>query len=74
MTLTLELTSEQETKLRDKAAKIGLDPEGYILQIIDDVPTVESSAKRLQRLGILGGVAGNPRQDGRPWSEIEGFE
>jgi len=38
MTLTIELTSEQEARLRDQADRAGLDPGDFVLQLIDRAP------------------------------------
>ena len=36
MTLTLELTPEQEVRLWEKARAIGLDPAGYLMRAIEE--------------------------------------
>lgn len=74
MILTLELTAEQEARLRQKANAIGVEPADYLIRTIDEARPEESLADRLARKGILGGVTGTPREDGRPWSQIEGFD
>ena len=74
MTITLELTQEQEGRLIQQAQALGLPPQEYLRRLIDEPQLAESVGARLKRLGILGGFSGAPRTDGKPWSEIEGFE
>ena len=38
MTLTLELSPDQEQRLRERAARAGLDPVTYVQHLIDDEP------------------------------------
>jgi hypothetical protein len=38
MTLTLQLTPEEEAVLLEKAADAGMDPAGYVLSMIDLAP------------------------------------
>lgn len=75
MTLTLELTPEQEAKLKELAQAAGEDPSRYALRLIDSSLTPGSPhadmAAHLRKIGVLGAVKGEPRADGRPWSEIE---
>lgn len=74
MILTLELTPEQEAKLKDKAHAVGVEPAEYVISLLDEPNLGETTGERLRRLGILGGASGKPRPDGRAWSEVEGFE
>ena len=89
MTITLELTPEQEATLKAKARESGVEPAEVLLRLLDETRTAgldafstekgsqlrrETTGERLRRLGVLGGAAGKPRADGRPWSEVEGFE
>ena len=79
MTITLELTMEQEGRLSRRATALGYDPIEYLLCVINELPddthsNGESLGDRLERLGVLGAFEGKPRADGRPWSEIEGYE
>lgn len=81
MAITLELTSEQEAKLREKARADGLEPAEYLARLID-APAEATKGLRpgatlhdaLTRIGVLGAFESRPREDGRSWSEIEGFE
>ena len=74
MTITLELTPEQEADIQARAVAACVDPAEFVLRLIDDTRRPESITDRLARIGVLGGVAGKPRPDGRAWSEIEGYE
>jgi hypothetical protein len=81
MTITLELTPEQEAKLRDNARAAGAEPAEYLSRLLDQAPPVatgllpgESLLDALKRVGYIGSFASTPRADGRPWSEVEGFE
>jgi hypothetical protein len=75
MTLTLELTPEQEKRLETGAATHGFDTNSYVLYLLfrESPPPNEgvSLAKRLAQHGVLGAIEGTPRADGRSWSEIE---
>jgi len=75
MTITLELTADQELRLQERARALGLAPQEYLIRSIDGPsPAYESLGDRLRRLGALGAFESMPRPDGRPWSEVEGFE
>ena len=79
MTITLELTSEQEERLSRHAATLGYDAKEYLVCVINELPADrhskgETLGDRLERLGVLGAFESKPRPDGRPWSEIEGYE
>ena len=78
MTLTLELTPEQEATLKRKASQAGLDVPTYAVHLlVDTVPTgadedSKSLFDRLNELGVIGAVKGTSGPgDGRAWSEIE---
>jgi hypothetical protein len=79
MTITLNLTPEQEARLAARAQAAGVsDPTEYLLKLID-TPEANGAngfsstdmADHLRSIGVLGAVEGTPRSDGRPWSEIE---
>jgi hypothetical protein len=81
MTIILELTPEQETKVRDSARAIGAEPAEYLTRLIDQAPAPpagllpgESLLDALKRIGVVGAFKSTPRPDGRPWSEVEGFD
>ena len=75
MTVTLELTAEEEAKLQAKAARAGVAPAEYLRMLIDtepsETPSFPDMASYLRDAGVLGAVTGTPRSDGRAWSEIE---
>jgi len=78
MTLTLELTPEQEATLKRRASLAGLDVSTYAVQILADTAPTESDEDskslfdRLNELGVIGAVKGTSGPgDGRSWSEIE---
>jgi hypothetical protein len=81
MTISLELTSEREAILNEKARTVGIEPAEYILRLIDEAPVPdrgllpgESLLDAIHRAGAGGVVDGTPRTDGRAWSEIEAYE
>jgi hypothetical protein len=81
MTLTLELTVEQEALLWEKARAIGVDPAEYLIRTIDGLPAEpkgllpgETLLDAFSRLGAVGAVEGKARPGGRAWSEGEGLE
>lgn len=71
MTLTLELTAEEEAQLRAKAASAGLDEASYVRRLIEDADLPQQTlADTLKDLvGIVEGTPGPG--DGRAWSEVE---
>ena len=76
MTLTLDLTPEQEAKIRNVAQSIGVELAEYLIRVIDNgVGDTKSKGEdmvaHLRTIGVIGAVKGTPRADGRPWSEIE---
>ena len=76
MTITIDLTEEQETRLKARTKAAGMnDPAEYLRRVIDgeptDAPPYSDMAAYLRKAGVLGAVKGTPRVDGRPWSEIE---
>ena len=74
MTLTIELTSEQEARIQAQAQAVGVDPAAFVLRLIDEVsslPPTRDMAAHLRAIGVIGAVKGAPRADGRAWSEIE---
>jgi len=78
MTLTINLTPEQQARLEANAARNGVDLDTYALQRLvgdedDALPAGQTMYDRLKALGVIGAVEGKPRKDGRSWSEIEGF-
>lgn len=81
MTLTIELTPEQEAKLRGNARATGMEPTEYIVRLIDGAPIAKqgllpgkSLLDGLRRIGVVGAFRSEPRPDGRAWSDVEGFE
>jgi len=80
MTLTIELTTEQEARLLEKARAIGLEPAAYLIRTIEasepkpGLLPGETLLDAARRAGAVGAVIGTPRADGRQWSEIEGYE
>lgn len=86
MTITLELTPEEEAKLTAKARAVGIDDPAEYLHEMIGAPAEQLErndagskpyphmAKYLREAGLIGTVASKPRADGRSWSEIEGFE
>ena len=80
MTLTIDLTPEQEAALRHKAELAGLDISEYAVKLIEegsyapqnDPETPKSLLESLTELGVIGMVKGTSGPgDGRAWSEIE---
>ena len=78
MTLTLNLSPEEEKRLRAGAQKAGLDINAYLRQLIEradvadtatatDLRTLAESLKEF--VGVIDGTPGPG--DGRAWSEIE---
>ncbi len=55
MTITLSLTSEEETRLRQEAAKQGLPPEELVSQAVKTLipPTPDDIQARLARLDSI---------------------
>jgi len=81
MTLTLELTLEQEIRLQERARASGVAPAEYLLHLLDNAQEFaegprpgESLLDGLKRIGVVGAFKSSPRVYGRPWSEIEGYE
>lgn len=81
MTLILELTPEQEECLQRRANELGIEPAQYMLylletdrRLLDGPRPGESLLDGLKRIGVVGAFKSKPRADGRPWSEIEGYE
>ena len=81
MTITLELTPDQEARVEAKARAFGIQPSAVVLRLIDDMPSEshgllpgESLLDGLKRIGVVAAYKSKPRADGRPWSEIEGYE
>ena len=81
MTLTLDLTPEQEARIQTMSHAMGIEPTEFLRRMIDDLPhhpdgprPGESVFDALNRIGVYGAVEGRPRKDGKAWSEIEGFE
>ncbi|MDR3707494.1 MAG: hypothetical protein P4L33_04280 [Capsulimonadaceae bacterium] len=78
MTLTIDLTPDEEATLMNKAALAGLDVSEYALRVLHEasLPTVQDSGETmydsLKALGVIGIVEGTSGPgDGRSWSEIE---
>jgi hypothetical protein len=75
MTLTLELTPDQEERLSREAARLGVDARTYAIRRLFSEEDADLSrpslAERLSALGVVGSVEGAPRPDGRNRSEIE---
>jgi len=51
----------QETLLKDRASRFGVEPAAYMLRLLDQSGTeagtpTETTGERLRRLGILGGA------------------
>jgi len=81
MTLTLELSPEQEARLQKKANANGVAPAEYLMRLLDKEQEFdegprpgESLLDGLMRIGVVGAFKSSPRADGRAWSEIEGYE
>jgi hypothetical protein len=81
MTITLDLTPEQEARIEARARAIGVAPAAHVLRLIDEAPPApkgllpgESLLDALKRAGYAGAFEFEPRPDGRQWSEVEGFE
>ena len=81
MTLTVELTPEQEDKLQDLARAAGTTPAAQVVRMIDEAPAPakgllpgETLLDALKRLGVWGAFEFPPRADGREWSEVEGLD
>ena len=80
MTLTLNLTPEQEARLNAQALAAGLDPAAYVLHMIEQGPEPkgllpgETLLDAFERLGAVGVIDAPPRPDGKAWSQCEGFE
>ena len=81
MTITIDLTPEQESRISAEARAAGIAPAQVVLRLIDDLhprPTGllpgETLLDAFMRLGAVGAVEGRPRPDGKPWSECEGLE
>ena len=49
MTLTLELTPEQETKLNDRARAAGVEPAAFIISLLD-AAAEETTGERLRKM------------------------
>jgi len=75
MTLTLELTPDQEARLSAEAVRCGVDAQTYALRRLFSEDEADMSrpslADRLRTLGVAGAIEGAPRLDGRNRSEIE---
>ena len=75
MTLTIELTPEQEARLSAEAIRYGVDAQTYALRRLfgeeDSDLSGPTLADRLRSLGIVGAVEGRLRPDGKNRSEIE---
>ena len=81
MTITLELTPEQEAKLLDCARARGVEPAEYLVGLIDQIQPAqqallpgESLLDGLKRIGVIGAVAGGPTDmAAHPEKYMEGF-
>ena len=80
MTLTIDLTPEQEKALRQRAEQVGLDISTYASRLLTEMPLATGGdaekapflLDRLKQLGVLGAIKGRSGPgDGRAWSEIE---
>ena len=81
MTLTLDLTPEQEAKLKARAEAAGLPPEQFMTQLLEAAPATgpgllpgETVLDAARRAGFADAFEFPPRSDGRAWSEVEGFD
>jgi len=81
MTITLELTPDQEARIEARARALGIDPAEYLLRMVDDLPSPhkgllpgETLLDGMKRIGVVAAYTSKPRADGRAWSECEGFE
>ena len=77
MTLTIELTSEEETRLQRRAARMGLTPAEYVRRTLAVRPVVKRAPRaavaeaktgseimaELKRKGIFGAGYGDPSID-----------
>ncbi len=74
MTITLNLTPEEEAKLTQRAVEAGNgDPADYVKALVvqDTYLAGRTLLDRLNELGVVGSVSSTPRADGKSWSEIE---
>ena len=81
MTITLELTHEQEARVEAEARATGIEPAAVVLKLIDNMQPAstgllpgESLLDAAKRAGFAGAFEFEPRADGRQWSEIEGYD
>jgi hypothetical protein len=82
MTLILELTPEQEAKLAEHVRATGGTPAECVARMIDEAPPPapkallpgETLLDALSRVGFANASELDSRADGRPWSEVEGFD
>lgn len=76
MTVTLNITSQTEQQLQRQAAIIGMPIQEYIMTIVENAASSDTSADNmadyLRSIGVLGAIDGTKGPgDGRSWSEIE---
>lgn len=79
MTITLNISPEAEAALT-RNASLARKPvselasellEDAVLQMTPGNPVRSGMVEHLRRIGVIGAVQGEPRADGRSWSEIE---
>ena len=71
MTLTIELTEEEEARLHSAAAVAGLNPEGYLRSLIGQPAAIEPRkpltgreiVDQLMQEGVIGSGFGDPNLD-----------
>lgn len=81
MAIVLDLTPEQEERLQERARAHGEEPAQYVLRLLAEDPGASEGSREgesvldgLKRIGVVDAFKSKPRSDGRPWSEIEGYE
>jgi hypothetical protein len=77
MTLTLDLATDVEERLKRRATLAGIPLQELVANIIEDAAQSDVAPgatllDEMRSLGVLGAVSGTPGPgDGRAWSEIE---
>jgi hypothetical protein len=66
MTLNLNLTSEEETRLREVAAQHGVAPQEYILKVVKDLL---QSGETTQRIAALRSLLDDDEEEQRETGE-----
>ncbi len=68
MKLVLELTAEEQARLRHKAERFGLDDAAFLRMVINDTPAAELAARSLAEMldGRIGVVDSSDAMGGAP--------